>query len=348
MLGDGGADGEWRDCHVAGYFRHMVQTVTKVGVLLYDDCLASEALGLVDVLAVANRVAAFTGHPAPFRPTIHAARPGVVCAANGVEVRARRIDHTIDLLVVPGFDLSPEQDIERRLPKLSAEVALLRRSAARGIPTASICGGAFLLGAAGLLDGRRATTAWLFADELTRRHPSSSIDPRALLVEDGPITTTGAFSASLDLAMHLVRVHAGESIARTTSNITLTRLGRSSQSPFVDDTLRQRVRQAFSTGVRRHLLDHLDQPYDLTALALAHHTSTRTLLRRFRAETGQTPLDFLQGARVARARHLLETTDLSVAEIARSVGYEDTSSFRRLFSGVVSMTPSHYRRTFVG
>ncbi|MCW2833500.1 MAG: Transcriptional regulator [Nocardioides sp.] len=324
----------------------MPHPAIRVGVLLYDDCLASEALGLVDVLAIANRVALHTGQPEPFRTSIHAARPGPVRAANGVEIRARRVDFALDLLVVPGFDLDPGQDLDLRLRRRSAEVKLLQRVAVRGIPVATVCVGAFLLGAAGLLDGRRATTSWLFADELTVRHPSSTIDPRAMLVEDGPVTTTGAFSASVDLALHLVRLHAGESIVRATSNITLTKQGRSSQSPYVDDTLHQRVSRDFSTEVRRHLVQHIGERYDLPALAASHHISTRTLLRRFRDETGQTPLDFLQSARVARARQLLEGTDLSVTEIARSVGYADTSTFRRLFTGAVSMTPSHYRRTF--
>ncbi|HXH81224.1 GlxA family transcriptional regulator [Nocardioides sp.] len=326
----------------------MPRSATRIGVLLYDGCLASEGLGLVDVLAVANRVAFHTGQPEPFRTSIHAARPGQVRAANGVEVRARRIDYALDLLVVPGFDLDPGQDLDHRLLERSADVKLLQRVAVSGIPIAGVCVGAFLLGAAGLLDGRRATTSWLFADDLARRHPEATVDPRAMLVEDGPITTTGAFSASVDLALHLVRLHAGEAVARPTSNITLTKQGRSSQSPYVDDTLHQRVRRDFSTEVRRHLVDHMAERYDLPALAATHHMSTRTLLRRFRNETGQTPLDFLQSARVARARQLLEGTDLSVAEVARRVGYADTSTFRRLFTGAVSMTPSHYRRTFAG
>jgi len=115
---------------------------------------------------------------------------------------------------------------------------------------------------------------------------------------------------------------------------------------YVEEFLEDWVRQAFSTEVRRDLLDNIDRGYDLTALAAAHHVSTRTMLRRFRAETGQTPLDFLQAARVSRAKQLLEATDLNVAEIARAVGYEDTGTFRRLFSGAVGMTPSEYRRMF--
>lgn len=324
----------------------MVDAASRVGVLVYEGCFASEAFAVLDVLTLANRVAEFSGDPAPFIPTIHAARPGVVPTSGGFGVRALRMNYSLDLLVVPGFDLSPGQDIDGRLKRSQDEIALLRRVAARSISTASICVGAFLLGEAGMLDGRRATTAWLFADELGKRHPDATVDRNALLIEDGPVTTTGAFSASLDLALHLVRMRAGASVARTTSKITLTTPGRTMQSPYIDETLDDSVKQAFSTNVRRDLLDDLDQQYDLTALAAAHHVSTRTMLRRFRAETGQTPLDFLQAARVSRAKQLLEATDLSVEQIARSVSYQDTGTFRRLFSGAVGLTPSDYRRAF--
>ncbi len=325
----------------------MVDGAGRVGVLVYEGCFASEAFAVLDVLTLANRVAEFSGDPAPFIPTIHAARPGEVLTSGRFGVRAPRMDYNLDLLVVPGFDLSPGQDIDGRLEGSHDEIALLRRVAARSISTASICVGAFLLGAAGMLNGRRVTTAWLYADELGKRYPDTTVDRSALLIEDGPVTTTGAFSASLDLALHLVRMRAGVSVARTTSKITLTTPGRVLQSPYIDETLADSVKQAFSTNVRRDLLDNLDQEYDLTTLAAAHHVSTRTLLRRFRAETGQTPLDFLQAARVSRAKQLLEETDLSVEQIARSVSYQDTGTFRRLFSGAVGLTPSDYRRAFV-
>ena len=301
---------------------------------------------MIDLLTLANRVAEFRGDSAPFIPTIHAAHPGVVSTSGGIEVRARRMNYSLDLLVVPGFDLSPGRGIENRLKGWQDEIALLCRAAARGIPTASICVGAFLLGEAGILEGRRVTTAWLLADELARRHPDATVDGNALLIEDGPVTTTGAFSAALDLALHLVRMRAGASVARTTSKITLTAPGRASQSPYIDETLDDNVKQAFSTKVRRHLLANLDEEYDLTALAAANNVSTRTMLRRFRAETGETPLDFLQAARVSRAKQLLEATELSIEQIARAVSYQDTGTFRRLFTGAVGMSPSDYRRTF--
>lgn len=318
----------------------------RVGILLYDGCFASEAFGIVDVLTLANRISQLSGIPAPFSTSVHAARSGTVKVSGGTELHAGRIAYGLDLLVVPGFDLDPGQDLQQLLIGRRNETALIERVHARGIPIASICVGAFLLGEAGLIDGRNATTAWLLAKEFGRRYPKAMVDPSALIVEDGPITTTGAFSAAHDLALHLVRLHAGADVARQTAKVALTTPGRTSQAPYIDETLRESSTRAFSARVRRHLLADLAQTYDLASLSAAHHVSTRTMLRRFRAETGQTPLSFLQTARISRAKALLEATTLNVAEIAREVSYGDPSTFRRLFTQTVGITPSDYRRSF--
>ncbi len=324
----------------------MGPQVMRVGVLLYEGCFASEAFAVIDMLTVANRVAEYGGGQARFSVSAVAVRPGPVATANGLRVQAPPMSYALDQLVVPGFNFSPGEAVPGELGHWRPEVELLRRAGERGIPIASVCVGAFLLGEAGLLDGRRAATAWFAADELASRFPDAEVQPTALVVEDGSVTTTGAFSASSDLALHLIRIHAGQQIARATARLTLTSSGRDSQSPYVDEQLAQRSHGAFSIAVRAHLIDRLQEAYDLPALADAFHVSTRTLLRRFQAETGQTPLDFLQTARVGRAKRLLETTDLGVAEIAQAVGYQDPGTFRRLFGKHAGMTLAQYRRTF--
>ena len=324
----------------------MSEVVLRVGVLLYDGCFAAEAMAVIDILTMTNRVAQVNGHPARFAPTAVAVDAGSVSTAGGTAINAQRVNEALDLLVVPGFDFGPGRGVPDDLARWRPEIDVLRRASARGVPVASICVGAFLLGAAGLLDGRRATTAWLVAEELARRHSLATVETAAVLVEDGPVTTTGAFSASSDLALHLARLHAGTDIARTTARVTLTPTDRSSQAPFVDESLAPRSRGAFSTAVRAHLLDQIDETYDLAGLAAQFHVSTRTMLRRFRAETNQTPLAFLQTARIARAKRLLETTDLGIAEVARAVGYLDPASFRRLFAAQVGMSPASYRSSF--
>jgi transcriptional regulator GlxA family with amidase domain len=317
----------------------------RVGLLAYEGCYASELFTVADTLSLANRVAEYRGASPPFATSVHAVRPGQVTTGGGTSIGARPMTYALDLIVVPGFDLSPEQHVGERLRQWQPEIDVIERAGARSLGAVGVCVGAFLLAESGLLDGRRATTAWLFADALANRYPAVTVDRRALLVHDGPTTTSGAFSAALDVAMDLVHVYAGQSIMHTTARIALAS-SRSSQAPYVDEQLMTAAAGSFSARVRHHLAQRIDAEYDLAALAATQHVSTRTLLRRFRAETGQTPLNYLQSLRIAHARRSLESTDLSIDEIARSVGYRDVTTFRRLFARAVQMSPSQYRRSF--
>jgi transcriptional regulator GlxA family with amidase domain len=327
----------------------LTSTPLRVGVLAYEGCYGAQVFGVLDVLAVANHVVAATTGVEPFAVSVLAARPGVIATASAAALGATAGDRGrrgADLLVVPGFAYLPGIDVDQLLAGWRTEIALLRRSAARRVPLASICVGAFLLGEAGLLDGRRVTTAWLAADALAERYPTSTVQPSALLVEDGPITTVAAFSAAFDFGLHLVRRHAGEAAARRTARITLVPPGRDSQTPYVDQSLLTNRAGDFATRVRTYLLAHLADAYDLTTLARTFHVSTRTMLRRFRTQTDETPLTFLQTARVARAQRLLESSDLAVAEVMSTVGYHDARTFRRLFTDRVGLGPTAYRQAF--
>ncbi|MFM1725980.1 helix-turn-helix domain-containing protein [Rhodococcus sp. PAM 2766] len=322
----------------------------RIGVLAYEGCLAAEIFVFTDLLRIANRVARETGAATedPFRVSVIAASAEPVSAAGGFPIGVRRWHHRFDRVIVPGFELVPSEDVAARLHSLQRETTFLRVSADRGTRVASVCVGAFLLGEAGLLDGRRATTSWLFASRLGRRYPRATVCPEALIVTDGTVTTTAAFSAALDLATALVREHLGDDIARATARITLVAENRTSQAPYIVDSMLPSVRGPFADEVAAWLVEHLAEPYDLGRLADAFHVSTRTLLRRFRAETGESPLEFLRRARVRAARNLLETTDLPLARVIERVGYRDAGTFRRLFVEQVGMNPADYRRKFHG
>lgn len=319
----------------------------RVSILAYDGCLAAEVFGLADVLLIANRLArARRPRDAElFEVTVIGARGDSVAAAGGVRLSVRAPDAPCDLLVVPAFDLAGLAEFDGVLGALGPEIALIARAARRG-PVAAVCGGTFLLGEAGLLAGRRATTAWAFAAELARRHPAALVDLDALLVRDGPITTTGAFSAAHDLALDLVRQRAGDGLARALGKFTLLDGARTSQAPYLDPRMMARPREGFSQGVVRWLQLRLAEPYSLDGLADAFHVSSRTLLRRFKAETGLTPLEQLQDLRIGRAKELLEATDLSLAQVAEQIGYLDLSTFARLFARKADLTPAAYRRRF--
>ncbi|MGW7285452.1 GlxA family transcriptional regulator [Streptomyces sp. NPDC054847] len=314
----------------------------RVGVLAYPDCFASEVFGVPDLLTMAGHVA---GPDAPgYRVSVVSPRRRVT-ASGGANLDVRPL-REVDVLVVPGFELRPDSDLDARLARLAPEIAAIRAQAAAGTAVVSLCVGAFLLAEAGLLDRRRATTSWLHAGELARRCPDADVRPECLVVTDTGVTTTAAFSAMYDFALDLIRRHNGARVARTTARLALVDDARTSQTPYVDPRLLPQPGREFSQQVMRRLDQKLTERYDLAALADAFGVSTRTLLRRFAEETGRSPLAHLQASRVRRARHLLETTDRPVSAVAAAVGYEDPGTFAGLFARHTGHRPSVYRAAF--
>jgi transcriptional regulator GlxA family with amidase domain len=317
----------------------------RVGVLAYPGCFASEVFGVPDLLAMASHVAAARGSAEPSYAVSVVSPRRTVRAAGRARIEVAR-PGPVDVLLVPGFELAPRIDLDAMLADLAPELECIREQAESGIAVVSICVGAFLLAEAGLLNGRSATTSWLFADRFARRYPSIRLRPDRLVVTDRGVTTTAAFSAMYDFAVQLVRGHDGPAVARSTARIALVDDARSCQTPYVDASLLPSGGQEFSDEVRRWLDQHLRTRYDLPALASRFHVSTRTMLRRFGEQTGQSPLAYLQAARVRRAAHLLETTDRTVASIAAAIGYRDPGTFSAMFARHTGRRPSDYRATF--
>ncbi|MFF7755749.1 GlxA family transcriptional regulator [Streptomyces sp. NPDC007971] len=314
----------------------------RVGVLAYPDCFASEVFGVPDLLTMARHVA---GPDAPgYQVSVLSPRRRVI-ASGGASLDVRPV-REIDVLVVPGFELRPDTDLDARLARLAPEIAAIHAQAAAGTAVVSLCVGAFLLAEAGLLNRRQATTSWLHAGALARRCPDADVRPEHLVVTDTGVTTTAAFSAMYDFALDLIRRHNGAQVARTTARVALVDDARTSQTPYIDPRLLPQPGQEFSQQVMRRLDQNLTERYDLTALANTFHVSTRTLLRRFAKETGHSPLAHLQASRVRRARHLLETTDHTITAIAAAVGYHDPGTFTALFTRHTGHRPSTYRTTF--
>ncbi|GGW41891.1 MULTISPECIES: GlxA family transcriptional regulator [Streptomyces] len=314
----------------------------RVGVLAYPGCFASEVFGVPDLLTMATHVAG--PDRSGYEVSVVSPRRRIT-ASGGVALAVAPL-REVDVLVVPGFELVPGLDVDAKLTALAPEIAAIRSHTAAGNAVVSICVGAFLLAEAGLLNRRRATTAWLLADELAQRCPEADVRPERLVVTDKGVTTTAAFSAMYDFALELIRQHSGADVARATARVALVDDARSSQTPYVDARLLPHPGNEFSRRVMRRLDQDLAARYDLAALADAFRVSTRTLLRRFADETGRSPLEYLQSSRVRRARHLLETTDRTVASISTTVGYKDPGTFAALFAKHTGQRPRDYRATF--
>ncbi|GGW11168.1 AraC family transcriptional regulator [Streptomyces capoamus] len=222
----------------------------------------------------------------------------------------------------------------------------LRKAAAGGARIASLCTGAFVLAQAGLLDGLRATTHWGLADALATRYPSVDVQPDPLFVEDGGVFTSAGAAAAIDLCLHLVRLDYGASAANAAARLAVVPPVRpGGQSQFIETPLPPE-RGTSLAPTRVWALEHLDRPLTLADLARHATTSVRTLTRRFHAETGLSPLQWLLHQRVDRARELLETTGLPMDQVAAQSGLGSADSLRKHLVDRVGLTPTAYRAAF--
>jgi transcriptional regulator GlxA family with amidase domain len=243
-----------------------------------------------------------------------------------------------DTVVVPGYAALFEP------PPVEALEAL-RGAARQGARLLSVCTGAFGLAHAGVLDGRRATTHWAWAQELACRFAAVEVDPDALFVDEGEVLTSAGLSAGIDLSLHVIRrdfgAEVGERVAR---HMVAAPHREGGQAQFFKPELPPSTGSLEAT--RRWALERLAEPLDVAAMSRHAGVSPRTFARRFRGETGTTPLQWLLAQRVLEARRLLEATDLPIDEVAWRVGFGTAASLRDHFRRATATTPTAYRRSF--
>ncbi|MFG1797744.1 GlxA family transcriptional regulator [Nocardia sp. NPDC049149] len=243
-----------------------------------------------------------------------------------------------DLVVVPAATVRGEY----------APVVLdtLRAAHDRGAMFLSVCSGAYLLGAAGLLDGRRCTTHWRYVEDFQQRFPRADIDPDVLFVDDGSIVTSAGTAAGIDACLHLVRREIGSAAANLIARrMVIAPHRQGGQRQFVDRPVPASA-DASLQPVLDEILTDLTVEHTVAELARRASVSTRTLLRRFTAETGTTPHRWLTLQRIRRAQHLLEDTTLDVEQIARATGMGTGPLLRHHFRRIVGVTPKEYRAAF--
>ncbi len=268
--------------------------------------------------------------------------PGPVATTNGPPLL---VEHGLDALtqadtvVVPGFGRAA-------WPLPDAVLHALRAAHARGARMVSICTGAFALAAAGLLDGRRATTHWRYAAALAQAFPAIRIEPDVLYVDEGDVLTSAGVAAGIDLCLHLLRRdHGAEAANAVARQIVVAPHRGGGQAQFIERPVAPRA-DASLGATRTWALERLDQPLTVAQLARHAHCSARTFARRFRAETGTTPLRWLHAQRIEHARRLLEHGELPVETVAQRSGFGSAAVLRQHFRRATATTPSAYRRAF--
>ncbi len=245
-----------------------------------------------------------------------------------------------DLVAVPAGDAYNDRDFPQ--PMLDA----LNRAVERGATVLSVCSGVFVLGAAGLLDGRRCAAHWRHADRLARRHPLARVEADVLYVDDAGVVTSAGTAAGIDACLHLVRKEQGSAVANGIARRMVVPPHREGgQAQYVDRPL-PRAQSDTVGGVLSWMERHLDREVTVEELALRAHMSPRTFARRFQQETGTTPYRWLLGQRVLLARELLEGTDETVDSVALRAGFGNAATMRHHFVRWTGTTPQAYRRTF--
>ncbi|MFD7631640.1 helix-turn-helix domain-containing protein [Streptomyces sp. NPDC059851] len=244
-----------------------------------------------------------------------------------------------DTVIVPGW-----ADVDRDPPVELVDA--VRAAHGAGARVVSLCTGTFVLAAAGLLDGRRATTHWAHTGELARRHPGITVDPDVLYVDNGSVLTSAGKAAAMDLCLHLVRLDHGTTIANTIARRLVVPPHREGgQAQFVRTPVPAPGNHPLAE-LLPWILARLDEPLTVEDLAREARMSSRHLTRRFKTVTGTTPLQWLHGQRIRHAQELLEGTDATIEVIATTTGMGTATTLRRHFNRAVGVPPDTYRRTF--
>ncbi len=310
----------------------------KIAVVLMEDVAVFEFGVLAEVFGIDRTD---DGVP-PFDFRVCSIRPGEplrtsshsqVIAPYGLEVL-----EDADLVAVPATTVRDEY------PEVVLEA--LRAASDRGAQLLTVCSGAFVLGAAGLLDGVRCTTHWRYAAAFTARYPDAKLDPDVLFVDDLNIITSAGTAAGIDACLHLVRRELGTAVATSIARRMVVPPQRDGgQRQFVDLPVPETAGESLQP-VLDWMMDNLTVEHTVPALARRAQMSDRTFARRFVAETGTTPHKWLTLQRVLRARTLLEETSLGIEEIATASGFGTAALLRHHFRRVVGVSPQDYRRTF--
>ncbi|MCB1281730.1 MAG: helix-turn-helix domain-containing protein [Salinibacterium sp.] len=272
--------------------------------------------------------------------TIATAKPGRVPTNLGFDMVVENdlsVASEADLIAVPAHALDGVDE---------AYLDVIRAAEKRGAWVLSVCSGAFVLAQAGILDGRRSTTHWMYTDKLAERYPHTEVDPEVLFVEDRGVVTSAGTASGIDAALHIVRKELGASAANIIARRMVIPPQRDGgQSQYIEAPI-VACKSDSLAPITDWMVQHLDEELSVDELAKRALMSSRTFARKFRAETGTTPAAWLNRQRLLRAQQLLEQTDFGLEQIASEAGFGIAAVMRHHFVKTLQTTPAAYRRTF--
>ena len=328
-----------------------MKTVTIIG---FNGALASAITGMIDLFRLAGVTWARIHGEQPsaqFRTRLLTENGEPCQCINGVTILAdgswQDVDDlgADDVLIIPTIG-APIDEILKTNNPLIQWLSGFQDATPGDVRVASNCTGAFLLAAAGLLDGREATTHWGFSNQFRERFPAVDLRPEKLVTVGGPVACAGGGMAWWDLGVYLVERLAGAQVARELAKAFVIDAGRTSQAPYSALQARRYHSDSVVLGLQDWVEGHFREAVSVADLATRARLSERSLLRRFRQATGDTPTTYLQLLRIEEARRLLESSQDGLDAITRAVGYEDVSSFSRLFRKQTGLSPGAYRSKF--
>ncbi|RMF16725.1 MAG: helix-turn-helix domain-containing protein [Gammaproteobacteria bacterium] len=319
-----------------------------VSILGFDSALASAITGMNDLLSMAGVTWYLLRKETPrpfFNVRLLTADGSPVRCAHGLSLQAagdfsEALDS--DILVVPTIT-RPVNEVLSNNPAL---IDTLQTASERQILIAGNCTGVFFLGESGILEGRTATTHWAYAEAFRRRYPNVHLQPEQMVTEDGHILCSGGGAAWKDLGLYLTERFLGREEALNLARTFVLELNHDARQPQLSWRTRAYHQDEDVRRIQQWLQDHLSQPIRIEALADQFNMSARTLTRRFQRALGDTPLGYLQTIRLEQAKTLLVETLDPISVITHAVGYEDISSFTKLFRRRTGMTPRDYRSRF--
>jgi transcriptional regulator GlxA family with amidase domain len=314
----------------------------SVAIVLFPHVQSLDVAGPLDVFAEAN---GFVAQEDGYQITTIGTAPYPIMASNGMPLGARHdladAPKQFDILLVPGGPLLPT---DKEMPHITA---WLHEAAPLAGRYGSICTGAFILGHAGLLDGKSAATHWSHAQQLADRFPLAQVEPDRIYVRDGKLMTSAGVTAGIDMALALVAEDHGPAIALAVAKrllVVAQRQGGQSQfSPYLTASVDDDSPVA---KIQRYVMEHISEPFSVERLAEVVSMSPRSFARVFARDAKVTPAEFVQRARIDAARHLLEGSEMAIKAVAYHCGFGSAARMRLIFSQRLGVTPTQYRDSF--